>query len=336
MALSLLWEQCIAAFLKDVFVSHSNSDATIDSYAYVLRSFLRHADKAPELCTREDVVSYMASPNVGRRNHGQPPSPGTRNLRKVIVHQFYTFATRYTCYDGYGLPYKLFQGDNPADGLHHTQEEPRPRFLTTEETRAFFAAIDTNTLTGKLYYAFFLTLLASARRKTEIAELTWGNLAYGIVTDGQGNREGWTYRFRGKGRQTWDEAELPEAARVAIWEYLEASGRLSTIEPDDYIFRAVGPRCGGGPRDPYARISTTAIQRATKRYATLAGIDPAKVTVHAFRHTSAKHRLDLGQDFFAINRLLRHKSIDMTHRYCQALRVSGDPEAQRLMEHFGL
>ena len=336
MALSLLWQQCVTAYLREVFVAHSNSEATVKSYASVLRNFFRHTGKAPEQATREDVISFMAAPSHGHRNHGLPPSPGTRNFRKVVIHQLYIFAARYTCYDGYNRPYKLFVGENPAAGLHHTSEEPRPRFLSLEEIRRFFAAIDRDTLGGKLYYALFLTLLSTARRKTEIAALMWGNISYGTVTDEHGSRPGWTYRFRGKGREMWDEAELPESARVAIWEYLEASGRLSTIEPDDYIFRAVGPEYGGGPRDPYARISDASIQQAVKKYAKRAGIDPARVTVHAFRHSSAKHRLDLGQDFFAINRLLRHKSIDMTFRYCQSLRVSGDPEAQRLMEHFGL
>ena len=211
-----------------------------------------------------------------------------------------------------------------------------PVYLTQDEIRRFFAAIDTSTLIGKRDYALFLTLLSTARRKTEIASLMWGDLSYGTVTDERGNHPGWIYRFKGKGRETWDEAELPEVARLAIWDYLNVSCRMATIEPDDYIFKGIGPEHGGSPRDPYARISDASIQRSVKRYATRAGIEPTRVTVHAFRHTSAKHRLDLGQDIFSINKLLRHKSIDMTFRYVQSMRVSGDPEAQRLMEHFGL
>src|SRR5258708_1738411 len=336
MSLSLLWEQCIAAYLREVFTAHSNSEGTVKSYASVLRGFFRHTGKAPELCTREDVVSFMAASNHGHRNHGLPPSPGTRLYRKTGIHQFYVFAARYTCYDGYGRPYKLFVGENPADGLHQRIEESRPRYLTQDEIRRFFAAIDTSTLIGKRDYALFLTLLSTARRKTEIASLMWGDLSYGTVTDERGNHPGWIYKFRGKGRETWDEAELPEVARLAIWDYLNVSCRMATIEPDDYIFKGIGPEHGGSPRDPYARTSAASNQPSAKRYAKLAGIDPARVTVHAFSHTSAKHRLDLGQDIFTINKLLRHNSIDMTLRHVKSKRGTGHPDSLRPMDDFRL
>src|SRR5258708_10118145 len=100
----------------------------------------------------------------------QPPSPGTRNMRKVIVHQFYVFAARYTCYDGYGRPYKLYQGDNPAAGIRGVQLEYRPYYLSEEELVRFFAAIDRETVIGLRDYAYFLTLFLTARRRAEIAK----------------------------------------------------------------------------------------------------------------------------------------------------------------------
>src|SRR5260221_13974212 len=78
MSLSLLWEQCIAAYLREVFVAHSGSEGTVKSYASVLRGFFRHTGKAPVLCTREDVVSFMAASNHGHRNHGLPRSEERR------------------------------------------------------------------------------------------------------------------------------------------------------------------------------------------------------------------------------------------------------------------
>ena len=333
MGLSLLWEQCIAAFLKDVFVSHSNSDATVDSYAYVLRSFLRHCGKAPEQATREDVVSFMAMPNTGRRNHGQPPSPGTRNHRKIIVHQFYVFASRYTCYDGYGRPYKLYTGDNPAAGIHGMQLEHRPRYLTEDELVRFFAAIDRSTVLGMRDYAFFLTLFLTARRRAEIANLLYGDITWGVVTDEQGSRYGWLYAFSGKGKGGQrDSAELHPAAKAAIDVYLEASGRCASIEADDPLFVAV-PR-PGMPVDPYKRLSNTAIHRMVKKYAELAGLDPGRVHVHIFRHSSAKHRLDNGESIFSLKETLRHKSLDQTYAYARSMQTTGDAGAARLWQKF--
>src|SRR5260370_24899909 len=57
MSLSLLWEHCIAAYLREVFTAHSNSEATVKSYASVLRGFFRHTSKAPQPCTLDDSVS---------------------------------------------------------------------------------------------------------------------------------------------------------------------------------------------------------------------------------------------------------------------------------------
>jgi integrase len=334
MALSLLWERCIAAYLKDVFVSHSNSEATVDSYAYVLRSFFRHTNKAPELSTREDVVSFMAAPNVGRRNHGMAPAPGTRNHRKVIVHQFYSFASRYTVYDGYGRPYKLFVGDNPADGIHGMQLEHRPRYLTEEELVRFFAAIPRDTVGGLRDRAFFLTLFLTARRRAEIANLLYGDITWGVVTsDEQVNHQGYLYAFSGKGKGGQrDSAELPVAAKAAIDVYLEASGRLSTIAADDPVFVAI-PR-PGMPIDPYKRLSNSAIHRMTKKYAILSGLDPARVHVHIFRHSSAKHRLDNGESIFSLKETLRHKSLDQTYAYARSMQTAADSGAALLMQKF--
>src|SRR5258708_5498664 len=111
MSLPLLWEHCIAAYLKDVFVSHSNSAHTVGDYAGTLRRFFERSARPPEAYTREDVIDFLAMPTP----RGTAPSHSTRNVRLTIVRSFYRFATHYTVYDGYGKPYKLYQGDNPAD-----------------------------------------------------------------------------------------------------------------------------------------------------------------------------------------------------------------------------
>jgi integrase len=333
MSLSLLWENCIAAYLKDVFVSHSNSESTVKGYASVLRCFLRHlGPKAPEQATREDVIAFMASPNQSRRNHGLAPTPGTRNWRKVILHQFYVFAARYTCYDGYGRPYKLYQGENPADGIRGLPLAYRPCYLTEEELVRFFAAIPRDTVIGKRDYAYFLTLFLTARRRAEIANLLWGDITFGVVTEEQGSRHAWLYAFSGKGKGGQrDSAELPLTAYDAIDVYLEASGRLP-LEADDPVFVAVPHP--GMPTDPYKRLSNGAIHHAVKKYAELAGLDPRSVHVHIFRHSSAKHRLDNGETIFSLNRTMRHKSLDQTYAYARSMETTGDNGAALLMGKF--
>ncbi len=337
MSLSLLWEQCIAAYLREVFTAHSGSEGTVKSYASVLRGFFRHTNKAPELCTREDVVSFMAASNHGHRNHGLPPSPGTRLYRKTVIHQLYVFAARYTCYDGYGRPYKLFVGENPAAGLRYAPDDPRPEYLTAyltaEEIMRFFSAIPRDTAIGLRDYSYFLVLFLTARRRSEIANLLWGDITFGTITGEHGSRQGHLFKFKGKGRQAFDQAELPEPAYHSITRWLEASGRLATIEVDDPVYVAVGPRYGGAPRDPYARLSGSSIQRAVKKYARIAGLEK-RVHVHIFRHSSAKHRLDNGESIFSLKETLRHKSLDQAYRYARSLQTPADNGAALLMQKF--
>src|SRR5258708_7336932 len=171
MSLSLLWEQCIAAYLREVFVAHSNSEGTVKSYASVLRGFFRHTNKAPELCTREDVVSFMAASNHGHRNHGLPPSPGTRLYRKTVIHQLYVFAARYTCYDGYCRPYKLFVGENPAAGLRYAPDDPMPEYLTAGGITRFFSCIAPDTANRPRSYSHFLRFFLSTRCPADTVQL---------------------------------------------------------------------------------------------------------------------------------------------------------------------
>src|SRR5258708_26050515 len=264
----------------------------------------------------------------------QPPSPGTRNMRKVIVPQFYVFAARYTCYDGYGRPYKLYQGDNPAAGIRGVQLEYRPYYLSEEELVRFFRAIDREAVIGLRDYAYFLALFLTARRRAEIANLLYGDITWGVISGAQGSRYGWLYAFAGKGRGgERDSAELHRAARGAIDLYLEASGRVATIAADDPVFVAV--EHPGMPVDPYKRLSNTAIHQGVKKYAEMGGLDPQKVHVHIFRHSSAKHRLDAGESIFSLKETLRHKSLDLTYAYARSMETLADNGAVLLMSKFG-
>ncbi len=333
MTLPLLWEHCIAAYLKDVFVSHSNSAHTVRDYAGTLRRFFERSARPPEQHTREDVIDFLAMPTP----RGTPPSHSTRNVRLVVIRGFYRHAARFVVYDGYGRPYRLFQGENPAEGLRRAKIEHKPNFLTEEEVKRFFSAIPQDTVRGCRDRCIFLFYLTTARRLSEVARLTWGDIAFGTVTDELGSGPGWTYRFTGKGRGGQpDVAELPEPARVALWEYLEASGRMETIEPDDPLFIGCpNPKGGGMPIDPFKSLSGGSILRLALEYAQIAGIDRVKMNVHIWRHTSVRLRYDLGQDIRSLQRLLRHASLATTDIYLRSMIITADNEAELLMKRLG-
>src|SRR5260221_14727636 len=70
MTLPLLWEHCIAAYLKDVFVSHSTSAHTVRDFEATLRRFFGGPTRRQERKTREEGMNFWAIPPL----RATPPS----------------------------------------------------------------------------------------------------------------------------------------------------------------------------------------------------------------------------------------------------------------------
>lgn len=228
-------------------------------------------------------------------------------------------------------------GRLPTAGIENSKPDVSYHAFSIPEMERFFSVIPTDTVIGLRDRAIFLMYFWTARRRREILDLCYGDIQRGIVMDDSGPREGWIYHFRGKRRKSIDDiAELPLPAKEAIDRYLEASGRLATIERDDPLFLAVGPEAGGGyPIDPYRHLSSSTIHNAFKKYCKIAGIDASRgLTVHSWRHTAAFQCRIAGQDIVSIKELLRHQSLEVAYRYVQSLTGTGDSDAKLLESRF--
>jgi len=324
------WQACYDAYLHSL-VSRGCSGHTITNYRSTLSHFFA-VFPHPAQVSRSQVETFISSPLIAQRV-GQPPNAYTRNSRLTAISSFYTYASEYTVTGPYGTPMRLLLAEKPTRGIKYAKTARVHRAFSLEEIAKILSVIPDD-MRGLRDRAIFLTLLYTARRREEIASLTWGDIEHGTVIDKDGSRrEAVLYHFKGKGHKAVDDmAELPQPAYQAIMIYVTATQRQ--MEPDMPLFIAHVPH-EWPPSDPWHSISGLSVWRRLKVYAERAGLSPERFTVHGFRHVSSRERYLLGQDILSLRDLLRHHNVAVTDTYLRGLVVTGDEGAQLLAEKFG-
>lgn len=222
------------------------------------------------------------------------------------------------------------QWRNPfnSKAIRRGDSAKKPVYLSTTEVERILARINTRTVSGKRDFALFMALWSTACRSSEILSLKWGDLA----ESANGN---FVFSFRGKSGKV-ESVELDRRVWQWICVYLEATGRLEEMGPDDYIFTALDPERVQRIKPDLSVETNRPLSNKTangimKKYARRAGVEVSKAHLHALRHGRARHTLlemkakNGSPDIGAINRLLRHASLDMTDHYT---RMMDEPEDQ--------
>ncbi len=312
------WEQCLRDFLRTMAVCSQDTSA---SYCGTLRRFF--AQHTPDTVTRRDVEAFAYAHHA----HGAP-SIATINLRLSAISSFYRYASMYV---PAGKTEPLWKLANPTLGIVRGKPEYSPKGLTFEELTRLFSVIPQDSLIGIRDRAVLLLVFWSARRRSEISELLYGDIQSASFPDGHGGmRQGWTYSFRSKGHKSErDSQELPQPAKNAIDWYLIASGRIQTIQSGDPLFTAI--EGGNVKRGEVRRLSARGIVNRITYYAKRAGIH---ASLHTLRHTSAKARYESGEDIRSIQHLLRHQNLSTTDVYLRSLVGTEDPGAKLLEEKY--
>lgn len=328
------WRQGMESFLESLF-ERSESQGTLMNYATKLAAFYEDG-KLPDTVTHRDVDAFLRKSLLPV---GGEIAPATRNCRKAVLSSWYKFVAGYWVEGPDGQDVPLFQGHLPTLGVRTLRTAAVYRAWTEGELHSFFKVIPAD-VRGLRDKAVLTTLFFTARRRSEIANLKWGNIAPAVFTDDEGHqRQGWTYTWKGKGHRAInddDRAELPSPCKAHIDAYLAASGRLATIADDDPLFLPVPSRTGGGLQiDPKKPLSGNAIWCSVKLYAAKAGLDYKRLTVHGLRHSCVQQRWKAGDhDVLNHKRLLRHESLETTGRYLERLITVEDPSVHLLQSRF--
>jgi len=252
------------------------SPKTIKFYDDNLKIFISYLQEEgiatdPSEIAPTTIRQFLASRDV---------SPHSLHAYYRTLRRFYNFLRE----EGY-LSY------SPMDKVE-PPKLPRlqPRYLSKDEVRKFFDAIDTKSSIAIRNHSFFLFLLDTGARLSEALSLTMANLdlednrAFII---GKGSAERYIFfghrcsRFLGK--YIFHHRPNPIAGDFV---FLSSSGR---------------------------RLDSSNVYHICKRIAGRANL--RNVHCHCFRHTFATHFLGNGGSELALQRLLGHSSLTMVSRY---------------------
>src|SRR6266567_289236 len=187
------WKQCLIDYLKSL-----RSSATRESYFTVLsRFFSLHPE--PQKITKRDIEAFMRVhfPDPHRTTQGELAA-ATQNQRVAAIGSLYRHAAAFVP-EGETEP--LWQRPIPTLGITRGKAERSPKGLTSDELSRLFAVIPTTTLVGIRDRAALLLAFWTARRRSEISHLVYGDIIETSFPDGQGGmRKAYVLVFRGKGR----------------------------------------------------------------------------------------------------------------------------------------
>ena len=284
----------VDAFLDCLAAERGASRNTCQSYAADLRdltAFLAPHGVSVARAGTDDLRAYLAhlANRPGRKTGAVTPRTAARRLSSM--RQFFRFLVS----EGRRLDDPSAVLDSPGLG------RPLPKLLTeTEVADLLQAAAADPEPEGIRATALLEVLYATGLRVSELVGLPMAALIGG----------GEVLRVRGKGGKERI-APLSDPARQALAAYLP-------IRP---LFVAPGTTASGSPfvfPSPTAAAGHLTRQRfgqILKALATLAGIDPDRVSPHVVRHAFATHLLTRGADLRIVQKLLGHADIATTQIY---------------------
>jgi integrase/recombinase XerC len=282
------WQQTVVAFLAEK-ERRSGSRRTVEGYARMLWPFLTRVG-SPDRVTPAHVLAWAH----GIGASGREPSSTTVGARIACLSSFYRFLIRMN-----------LAAANPCDAL----ERPRTvqavaRGLSADEVRRLLAVVP-DTVAGRRDRALLLVFVLTGRRRTEVIDLTAGDISV----------EGDTayYSYRGKGGKR-GRRELPRPVYAALCVTLADAGlSLAEMEPTASLWQA-----GAGAHG----ITSATFYNRFRGYLRAAGLAPTGL--HILRHSAAKLRRDAGASIEAVSSFLDHSSLAVTSVYLRRLEGEAD------------
>ncbi len=272
-------------YLNYLSVIKGRSDNTITEYRTDIQQFLKYYFKMHGLeCSNvdEQALSHITINDMySFINYSQKElntSAGTRSRKIVSLRQFWKY-----------LKTKAHVIENNIAEELETPRIPKriPKYLTLEESMRLLMVCQNNPRD----YCIITIFLNCALRLSELINLDVDNVGHEVVRIiGKGNKERKIY--------------LAPASQKALSRWLQIRNKLTVDSPALFVSRNKH------------RVTPRTVQGIIKKYVTLAGLDPTKISTHKLRHTAATLMYKYGHvDIRSLQLVLGHESVATTEIY---------------------
>jgi len=284
------------------FTSHLSTELglslnTVASYSDCMKLLVNYVCKRlglkPEAIdlrsiSPELILDFLATLEKERGN-----GPATRNQRLAAIKTFFHFLSR-------SVPELLHQNECiQAIKMKKTDHRP-PSSLSVEEVAAILASPDPETLLGARDKALLQLLYNTGARVQELADLRVGDLHFATLA---------TVSVTGKGRKTRIIPLWQETVQF-VTHYLEFRKQAGIESEHLFLNTQAAPMTRFG----ISRRVGLHAEAAVARCSTLQARD---ISPHTFRHTTALHLIEAGNDITIVKDWLGHADIKTTSQYVE-------------------
>jgi site-specific recombinase XerD len=282
-------QDAIREFLQYLEIEKGRSAKTIENYRHYLERFLEYSkvtrpEELSEPLIREYRVWLNRQPGTKVGRTVETMKRRTQNYYLIALRAFLKFLRK-----------RGIESVSPERIELAKVGERHLDLITQGELERLMAAPDITTPQGLRDRAILELLFSTGLRVSELCSLSQDDVDL--------SRD--EFSIRGKGDKV-RVVFLSDAAKRCIREYL-----ASRKDMDDAMFVQYGKNKKNAKE---LRLTTRAVQRIVKHYATKAGIT-RKVTPHVIRHSFATDLLGNGADLRSVQALLGHANIATTQIY---------------------
>ena len=326
--------------LRDRWIRRYASLKTKRAYEDAWRLWFEHLGMPLWQASSDDVMNWQdAMVEAGMSN-------ATVNLRLAAVSSYYSFVIKQVKLGADGIERSLF-----FDATGRTRSNPfrtgnvermerktirNTKPLTREQLKAMRDSCNPETRTGARDLALFECYLRSGRRLAEIVRLKWGDIKPSTERKGQ-----YIFDWTGKGGKGGKRV-FPAQAFDAIVAYLKVDGRWPVVDDGMYIFQPLTDhgtanlrKAGSAPLAENRPICAGQVNRAMKKLAGAAGMDPKQMHTHLLRHSFAFHLYRGTRDPRLVQEALDHSSLQVTQIYLESMEEPEDKPSAALQQALG-